>query len=169
MAEQEPNARTAGPPPEGSLRGSTLGGMIWTFSGAGFQAILRLVLVLVLARMLGPEVFGIVGAALVVIHISLVFSNLGISAALVQRPVLGPGHVQTAFGFALASGALVSFALQLLTPTIVAFFEFVGGPGSGRWIGHDKRTTVEECLVLSIAPLFSQRLVVPGAWTSGSL
>jgi O-antigen/teichoic acid export membrane protein len=127
MAEQEPDARTAGP--EGGLRGRTLAGMIWTFSGAGFQAILRLVLILVLARLLGPEAFGVVGAALVVIHLALVFSNLGISAALVQRPALGPRHVQTAFGFALASGALVSLALQLLTPAIVAFFEFEGLTG----------------------------------------
>jgi PST family polysaccharide transporter len=127
MTEREPNARTAGP--EGDLRGRTLGGMIWTFSGAGFQAILRLALFLVLARLLGPEAFGIVGAALVVIHLSSVFSNLGISAALVQRPALGPRHVQTAFVFALASGALVSLALQLLTPAIVGFFEFEGLTG----------------------------------------
>lgn len=127
MSEQELNLRTAGP--AGDLRARTLAGMIWTFSGAGCQAMLRLVLLLVLARLLGPEAFGIVGAALVVIHISLVFSNLGISAGLVQRPVLGPRHVQTAFAFALASGALVSLALQLLTPAIAGFFEFEGLTG----------------------------------------
>jgi hypothetical protein len=44
----------------------------------------------------------------------------------------------------------------------------MGGPGSGRWNGHDKRTTAEECLVLSIAQLFRQRAVLPGARTSGS-
>jgi O-antigen/teichoic acid export membrane protein len=133
MAEHEPNLRKAGP--EGGLQGRALGGMIWTFSGAGFQAFLRLVLILVLARLLGPEAFGIVGAALVVIHISLVFSNLGISAALVQRPTLGPRHMQTAFVFALASGALVSLALQVLTPAIVAFFEFEGLTGVLRVLG----------------------------------
>ena len=44
----------------------------------------------------------------------------------------------------------------------------MGGPGSGRWNGHDKRTTAEECLVVSIAQLFRQRALVPGARTSGS-
>jgi PST family polysaccharide transporter len=127
MAEQAPAARHGAP--ESDLRGRALGGMIWTFSGAGFQAILRLVLMLALARLLGPEAFGIVGAALVVIHLSLVFSNLGISAALVQRPVLGPRHVQTAFAFALTSGLLVTLALQLLTPAIAGFFEFDGLSG----------------------------------------
>jgi hypothetical protein len=45
----------------------------------------------------------------------------------------------------------------------------VGGPGSGRWKGHDKRITAEECLALSIADLLRQQLLVPGARTSGSL
>jgi hypothetical protein len=45
----------------------------------------------------------------------------------------------------------------------------MGGPQSGRWRSHDKQVTVEECLVLPIADLLRQRLVVPGARTSGSL
>jgi O-antigen/teichoic acid export membrane protein len=103
MAEQELDAQP--PRPDGDLRGRTLGGMIWTFSGAGLQASLRLILLLILARLLGPEAFGIVGAALVVVGISSILSALGISAALVQRPVLEPRHVQTAFAFALTSAS----------------------------------------------------------------
>jgi hypothetical protein len=45
----------------------------------------------------------------------------------------------------------------------------MGGSRSGRWRWQDKGITVEECLVLSIADLLRQRLIVPGAWTSGSL
>jgi hypothetical protein len=45
----------------------------------------------------------------------------------------------------------------------------MGGPRSGRWRWHDKGLAVEECLVLSIGDLLRQQLVVPGAWTSGSL
>lgn len=45
----------------------------------------------------------------------------------------------------------------------------MGGRRSGRWQGHDKRTTVEECLVLEIAVLVRDRLVVHGSRTSGAL
>ena len=45
----------------------------------------------------------------------------------------------------------------------------MGGPRSGRWRWHDKQVTVEECLGLSITDLLRQQLLVPGAWTSGSL
>jgi hypothetical protein len=43
----------------------------------------------------------------------------------------------------------------------------VGGPGSGRWRGHDKRTTVEDCLVLPIGELLRHRALAPGARSSG--
>jgi PST family polysaccharide transporter len=95
-------------------------------SGAGSQALLRLTLMLVLARLLGPEAFGVVGAALVVVHIALVFSNLGISSAIVQRAQLEPRHVHTAFALGLIIGGLVALAVVLLAPVIAGFFEFDG-------------------------------------------
>ena len=75
---------------------------------------------LVLARLLGPEAFGIVGAALIVIHIALVFSNLGISSAIVQRAELKERHLHTAFAVGLVSGALITLAVELLAPWIAA-------------------------------------------------
>jgi O-antigen/teichoic acid export membrane protein len=118
------------PPGEGSagqgLERRAVGGLLWMLSGAGSQALLRLVLMLVLARLLGPEAFGIVGAALIVIHIALVFSNLGISSAIVQRAELEERHLHTAFAVGLVSGALITLVVELLAPWIAAFFDFDG-------------------------------------------
>ncbi|MGH6897898.1 MAG: lipopolysaccharide biosynthesis protein [Geminicoccaceae bacterium] len=118
------------PPGEGNTRQGlqrrAVGGLLWMLSGAGSQALLRLVLMLVLARLLGPEAFGIVGAALVVIHIALVFSNLGISSAIVQRAQLEDRHLHTAFALALGSGALITLVVALLAPWVAAFFDFEG-------------------------------------------
>jgi hypothetical protein len=64
-------------------------------SGAGFQALLRLVLLLILARLIGPEAFGIVGAARGRAHRSGLFQpghRLGDRATLRARgspPPLG--------------------------------------------------------------------------------
>ena len=99
-------------------------GLVWSLSGVGFQSLLRLVLLLVLARLSGPEAVGVVGAALVVVHIALVFSNLGISSAIVQRAELDNSHVYSAFALALLSGALITLAVQLLAPAITRFFGF---------------------------------------------
>jgi PST family polysaccharide transporter len=111
---------------EKGLERRAVGGLLWMLSGAGSQALLRLILMLILARLLGPEAFGIVGAALVVVHIALVFSNLGISSAIVQRADLEERHLHTAFALALASGALVTLMVALTAPWVAAFFDFDG-------------------------------------------
>ena len=108
------------------LERRAVGGLVWMLSGVGFQALLRLILLLVLARLIGPEAFGIVGAALVVIHIALVFSNLGISSAIVQRAELEDRHVHSAFALALACGALITLAVELLAPLVAGCASFLG-------------------------------------------
>jgi O-antigen/teichoic acid export membrane protein len=125
MAEQEPvhpRDQSAGK----NLERRAVGGLVWMLSGVGFQALLRLVLLLVLARLIGPEAFGIVGAALVVVHIALVFSNLGISSAIVQRAELQNRHLHSAFALALLCGALITLVVELLAPAIAGFFDFDG-------------------------------------------
>jgi PST family polysaccharide transporter len=108
------------------LERRAIGGLVWMLSGVGFQALLRLVLLLILARLIGPEAFGIVGAALVVVHIALVFSNLGISSAIVQRFEVEDRHLYSAFALALLCGAAVTLLVELLAPAIAGFFAFDG-------------------------------------------
>lgn len=127
MAESKEERRSAGDHHPGKrLEHRAVGGLVWMLSGVGFQAALRLVLLLILARLVGPEAFGIVGAALVVVHIALVFSNLGISSAIVQRPQLEPGHVHSAFALGLICGALITLIVELAAPAIAGFFDFEG-------------------------------------------
>ena len=114
MAETQGAQHPAGDRPAKGLERRAVGGLVWMLSGVGFQAVLRLLLLLVLARLIGPEAFGIVGAALVVVHIALVFSNLGISSAIVQRAELQDRHIHSAFALALLSGALITLVVELL-------------------------------------------------------
>src|SRR5919106_5585019 len=126
MAEQEQMPGRRGESAGRKLERRAVGGLVWMLSGVGFQALLRLVLLLILARLIGPESFGIVGAALVVVHVALVFSNLGISSAIVQRAQLDDRYLHTAFALALGQGALITLLIELLAPTITAFFDFDG-------------------------------------------
>lgn len=126
MGDEQSTPRSRRHGPGQGLEQRAVGGFIWTLSGVGCQAILRLVLLLILARLVGPEAFGIVGAGLVVVHIALVFSNLGIASAIVQRARLEPGHVHSAFALALICGALMTLTVELLAPAIAGFFDFDG-------------------------------------------
>ena len=126
MAEQEQMPGRRGESAGKKLERRAVGGLVWMLSGVGFQALLRVVLLLILARLIGPEAFGVVGAALVVIHIALVFSNLGISSAIVQRAELEDRHIHSAFALALLCGALITLVVELLAPAIAGFFDFDG-------------------------------------------
>jgi O-antigen/teichoic acid export membrane protein len=75
-----------------------------------------------LTRLLSPADFGLVSAALVVIGFSLIFSQLGLGPALVQRPILEPRHVSTAFYASTGLGLVFGAAIWLAAPLIAQFF-----------------------------------------------
>jgi len=140
---------------QAGLQGRAIDGILWMLSGTGARAILRLVLLLVLARLLGPEVFGIVGAALVVVNLSEVVCQFGIGGALIQRAELEARHVRAAFTSALVFAALITGGLQLLAPAIAGFFAF------------DGLTSV--LLALSVIPLLGNLGLVAEALSRRSL
>jgi O-antigen/teichoic acid export membrane protein len=105
-----------------SLTHRTLSGMAWVAWGSGVTAGLKVVVLVLLTRLLSPADFGVVGAALIVIGFSLAFSQLGMGPALVQRPVLEPGHVSTAFYASTGFGLLMAAIVWLLAPLIADFF-----------------------------------------------
>lgn len=92
------------------------------FSGTGFQAILQIVVVMVLARLLTPADFGVVGAALIVVGFSELLSQLGIGQAIVQRSNLELRHIRTGFISSLFSGMLLTAFIFLTAPVIAGFF-----------------------------------------------
>jgi len=61
-------------------------GVLWTASSTGAQAIFQVVALVVLARLLSPNEFGLFAAILVVTGFSSIFSGLGVGPAIVQRP-----------------------------------------------------------------------------------
>ena len=107
----------------GTLTRRTTRSMLWLGMGSGFQAAAQLVVLVVLARLVTPEEFGVVGAALVVVAFCGVFSQVGLGQALVQRSALREAHVRTAF----TSSMLLSVALAALVwgtaPAVAAFFQ----------------------------------------------
>ena len=91
-------------------------------SGAGIQAVARILVLIVLARLLEPREFGLVGAAMVVINLALMFAELGLRPALVQRAILAPRHLHTAFTTSIILGGFFGLLLILAAPVIASFF-----------------------------------------------
>ena len=99
---------------------------MWTAWGTGAVAILRLVVLAVLARLLVPADFGVVGAALVVVTFSEVFAKLGLVPAIIQRQALDSGHIRSAFTLSVLLGFLVGALVWWLAPAMEALFKVDG-------------------------------------------
>jgi len=100
----------------------TLSGLFWAFSGAGTQALLKIIVLIIMARLLTPKDFGIIGAAMIVVNLFTIFSQLGIGPAIVQCQNLEQRHLRTGFTISLLFGVLMGGFLFLLAPTINTFF-----------------------------------------------
>jgi O-antigen/teichoic acid export membrane protein len=117
-----------------SLTQRTVRGMAWTAYGSGAMALLKILVLILLTRLLSPADFGVVSAALVVITFSLTFSQLGLGPALVQRPVLEPGHISTAFFASTGFGFLAAAIVWLVAPLLASFFRMDQLTPVVRWL-----------------------------------
>ena len=72
----------------------------------------------VLGRLLTPEDFGVVAAALVAVNFSAIFAQLGVNQALIQRSSVTEGTSGTTFLITVALGSALSLGLALLAPAI---------------------------------------------------
>lgn len=112
--------------PERSLFAKAAGGAFWTGLGAGGQAVIQFVVLVVLARLLTPEDFGIVAAAMVIVGLSAIFSLLGVGPAIVQRPNLERRHIRTAFTMSLVLGGFFFALVWIVAPYVEVFFRMEG-------------------------------------------
>ena len=101
-----------------SVRGATA----LTF-GAGGEMVVRFVSIVILARLLVPEDFGLIGIVTALTAIAGMFSGLGLSTATVQRHEINHRQVTNLFWINLAIGVTLTAAFCMLAPLIAAFYE----------------------------------------------
>lgn len=109
-------------PQKASLTHRTVAGMLWMFTGSGLQAVLKIAVLSILARLLTPADFGVIGAAMIVVSFLEIFGRLGISPAIVQRPNLTDTHIRTGQSASILLGFLMGAILFLLAPMMAAIF-----------------------------------------------
>jgi PST family polysaccharide transporter len=90
----------------------------WTLLGRGSQVFLQLVGVSILARLIPPADFGLLALAGVAIALLRLFLDMGTATAIVQRPHLTRGQVNSIFWFNVAAGTFLGALLLLLSPWI---------------------------------------------------
>ena len=101
-------------------------GLLWSTIEVVVKRIFDFVVKLVLARLLFPEEFGIVGMAAVFTTFIQVIAEMGIGSALIQRKKedLKEIHFQTVFWFGLIWGVvLYAIVCVLITPFVARFYQ----------------------------------------------
>ncbi len=106
------------------LKHKIVGGVAWNAIGLIIDNGLQLIVKLILARLLVPEVFGIIGFATVFIGMIQVFSDLGMSAALIQRKDkhLSPIDYDTAYWAGIAWSLFLIAVLSFVVGPLAASF-----------------------------------------------
>jgi O-antigen/teichoic acid export membrane protein len=105
------------------LAGDILSGLLWTAWGKGAKTLLQFIVLLILARLMTPVEFGVIGAAMIVIGLSEIFAKVGIGPALVQRPDLNDDHLTTAFSISVLLSIVTGAAIWIAAPLIASFFD----------------------------------------------
>lgn len=105
-----------------SLTRSSMAGVLWIAGGRGVGAGLQLLVLVVLARLLGPADFGVLSAALVIIGFSTIFAHFGFGPAVVQRKDLENRHVDTAFTVSIVIGVAFGCVIAATAPLAAMFF-----------------------------------------------
>lgn len=104
------------------LKNKIISGSFWTvFSNIASQLVTFSVTV-VLARLLTPGDFGVVAISSVFVGVIILFQDLGMGAALIQRQNIDEDYLSTSFTVSLLAGVLLASLLAVSSPFIADFY-----------------------------------------------
>jgi len=112
----------------GGLTRSAARGATWFGISQALNQGLRFISMIVLARLLFPEDFGVVAMATIVTELALQTIGLGFGDAIIQRKKVTASHLSTAFWSGLALGIVFCGVTVAISPLVADFFgnELVG-------------------------------------------
>jgi O-antigen/teichoic acid export membrane protein len=105
------------------LKQKALGGVIWSAIDSLSNQLITFIIGIVLARLLSPEEFGLIGMIAIFIGISQVLINSGISDALIRKKDIDDLYYNTAFIFNAFISIVLYLILFISAPYIAEFYE----------------------------------------------
>jgi O-antigen/teichoic acid export membrane protein len=101
-------------------------GTVWTAIGRYIHFFFQIGITAVLARLLEPADFGVVGMVVVYTGFVDLLAEFGLSATIVQKRYLDREGLSTVFWLSTLIGLILMGVTLLLSPLIEAFFDFEG-------------------------------------------
>lgn len=105
-----------------SLRERSLTAFLWGAGGTGIRIGLQIIAQIVMARILGPEQYGLFAICVLVIGLSAYFSDFGLAYGLIQRENIDATDVRFVLGWQIVLGLAVAACLFVVAPLLAKFF-----------------------------------------------
>ncbi len=106
-----------------NLRQKTISGLTWSFLDNFIIQGVQFVVGIILARLLTPSEFGLIGMITIFIAVSQTFIDSGFSQALVRKQDCTDEDFNTVFYFNLVTGIVLYLIIFLFAPLISEFFK----------------------------------------------
>lgn len=106
-----------------SLRKSATAGMVWTFTEHFGNQLIGFIISVILARILLPEEFGLIGMIAVFIGIGNALLNGGLNKSLIRGKDIEHDDYSTVFFFNFFSSILIYCLIFFLAPFIAEFYD----------------------------------------------
>ena len=106
-----------------SLKKATIKGLVWSLiETAGSQG-MRFIIGIVLARLLVPEMFGLIAMLMIFITLGEIFVDSGFGTALIQKHTATELEICSVFYFNILVGFIAAALLFFTAPVIAAFYQ----------------------------------------------
>lgn len=105
------------------FRQKTIAGISWSVVSKMGSQIMRFVIGIILARLLSPEAYGLIGMIVVFTGFAELFIDMGFGAALIQKQDTTPKHYDTVFWLNAGVGLLLTGAFMAGAPLIANFYD----------------------------------------------
>jgi O-antigen/teichoic acid export membrane protein len=106
-----------------SLKQKTVSGLLWSFIDNFSKLGLTFIIGIILARLLSPSEFGLIGMISIFIALSQSLVDSGFTQALIRKKECTQADYSTVFYFNLLVGFVLYLVLYLSAPSISRFFE----------------------------------------------
>jgi PST family polysaccharide transporter len=104
------------------LKDQAILGIEWTAGARVAKLILQFIISVILARVLTPKDFGLIGMIVVFTGFAALFSEMGFGAALIQRKVIEERHLSSIFWLNIAVGLILTCIFLAAAPLISSFY-----------------------------------------------
>lgn len=106
-----------------NLKHKTINAFLWSFLEVISQRGLQFIIGIVLARLLFPDQFGLIGMLAIFMAVARAFLDSGFGAALIQKQMISETDICSIFYFNIVMGLVGASVIYIVAPWIALFYK----------------------------------------------